>query len=80
MRKNPTDPTMVGNLNEKVRKIEMNGKKQTSLGAPKNDHKPKSIFTMIPLILAFYLRIILRDFFRFLLKKVVLSSFSLSLL
>ena len=38
MRKNPTDPTMVGNLNEKVRKIEMNGKKQTSLGAPKNDH------------------------------------------
>ena len=38
MRKNPTDPTMVGNLNEKVRKIEMNGKKQTSLGAPENDH------------------------------------------
>ena len=38
MRKNPTDPTMVGNLNENVRKIEMNGKKQTSLGAPKNDH------------------------------------------
>ena len=38
MRKNPTDPKMVGNLNEKVRKIEMNGKKQTSLGAPKNDH------------------------------------------
>ena len=38
MRKNPTDPTMVGNLNEKVRKIEMNGKKQTSLGASKNDH------------------------------------------
>ena len=27
MRKNPTDPTMVGSLNEKVRKIEMNGKK-----------------------------------------------------
>ena len=38
MRKNPTDPTMVGNLNEKVRKIEMNGKKQISLGASKNDH------------------------------------------
>ena len=38
MSKNPTDPTMVGNLNEKVRKIEMNGKKQASLGASKNDH------------------------------------------
>ena len=31
MRKNPTDPTMVGNLNEKVRKIEMNGKNRLRL-------------------------------------------------
>jgi len=29
MRKNPTDPTMVGNLKEKVRKNEMNGKKNS---------------------------------------------------
>ena len=34
MRKNPTDPTMVGNLNEKVRKIEMNGKKHRLRLAP----------------------------------------------
>ena len=69
MRKKPTDPTMVGNLKENVRK--------TKIERP---YKPKSIFNMIPLILKFCSRVILRDVFRFLLKKLVLSSFSLSLL
>ena len=60
---------MVGKLKENVRKTEI-----------ERPYKPKIIFNMIPLILEFCLRVILRDFFRFLLKKLVLSSFSLSLL
>ena len=39
MRKNPTDPTIVGNLKEKARKTEMNRKKKQSLlGTPEKDH------------------------------------------
>ena len=45
MRKNPTDRTMVGNLKEKVRKIEMNGKKKTVVAwRPENDHKNLKVY------------------------------------